>query len=342
MTLGNQLVACAEPLLARYDVAMCDLDGVVYIGGQALPEVADRLLAARAQGVRVAFVTNNASRTPAQVAQHLRDLGIAADATDIVTSAQAAARLVAHRVAPGARVLVVGGEGLRCALLEHGLEPVWSAEHHPAAVVQGFAADVGWRQLREGAVAVSRGLPWIATNTDETVPTPRGPAPGNGLLVEVIARTTGARPEVAGKPEPALFEETLLRVGGRRPLVVGDRLDTDIAGAVRCGVESLLVLTGVTDVLALAAAKPGQRPSYISGDLAGLFHPHAAPRRSGPRWCCGGWTVRLDEAEGLRLDGHGDPEDGLRALVSLCWEHDLHPQQIEAAWRGVGSTALLP
>ncbi|MGH3356265.1 MAG: HAD hydrolase-like protein, partial [Nocardioidaceae bacterium] len=163
----------------------------------------------------------------------------------------------------------------------------------------------------------------------------------------VIARTTGRHPQVAGKPQPPLFEETLLRVGGERPLVVGDRLDTDIEGAVRWGADSLLVMTGVTDVPTLAAAAQGRRPTYVSCDLAGLFVPHPLPsvERSAAR--CGGWTARGTQVGGAtraELAGSGPAEDALRALVSLCWAHrDAHDEPISAsavdtAWRrAVGS-----
>ena len=142
--------------------------------------------------MRTAFVTNNAARTPETVAAHLRELGVEAQPDDVVTSAQAAATLVLGRVGAGAAVLVVGGEGLRAALIERGLRPVTSADD-AVAVVQGFAPDVDWQALAEGTFAVRRGLPWIAANLDSTVPTPRGMAPGNGALVGVIAQTTGRR-----------------------------------------------------------------------------------------------------------------------------------------------------
>jgi hypothetical protein len=187
---------------------------------------------------------------------------------------------------------------------------------------------VGWRLLAEASAAVHAGLPWIASNPDLTVPTPRGPAPGNGALVQVVALATGQRPEVAGKPQPPLFEETMLRVGGNRPLVVGDRLDTDIEGAVRFGADSLLVMTGVTDVVTLASAPPHRRPTYLAADLGGLHAPHPQPEKAGEEWRCGGWTARPAAGDSRprsgsppELRGAGSPADALRALVSLCWAH---------------------
>jgi ribonucleotide monophosphatase NagD (HAD superfamily) len=224
--------------------------------------------------------------------------------------------LVLGRVGAGAAVLVVGGEGLHAALIERGLRPVASAED-AVAVVQGFAPDVDWQALAEGTFAVRRGLPWIAANMDSTVPTPRGIAPGNGALVGVIARTTGQAPvAVAGKPELALHEESVRRTGAQSPIVVGDRLDTDIEGAYNGGADSLLVLTGVTDARTLLGAPPQHRPTYVSRDLNGLLTPHPDVRQDGDAHACGGWTVSAD----LEVSGGGDPIDGLRALCTAVWE----------------------
>jgi HAD superfamily hydrolase (TIGR01450 family) len=223
--------------------------------------------------MRLAYVTNNASRTPGAVAEHLRELGLPVEAEDVVTAAQAVARLIAEQVPAGARVLVIGGDGMRQALLDHGLTIVSSADDDPAAVVQGYRPDTSWQDLAEAAYAVERGVPWFAANTDRTMPTARGIAPGNGALVGAVAAATGTWPTVAGKPEPALHRETMLRTEARRPLVVGDRLDTDIEGANRAGVASLLVLTGVTRLEQLRDAPKEQQPTYVAQDLRGLLEP---------------------------------------------------------------------
>jgi glycerol-1-phosphatase len=343
---GDALRECASSPAEVYDTAIFDLDGVVYVGGEPVADSPRHLARAVEAGMTTAFVTNNASRPPADVAARLRRIGVPCRPHDVVTSAQAAARLVARRVPAGSRVLVVGGDGLGAALSEQGLSPVFRYDDGPVAVVQGFDPDVGWRLLAEGAAAVSAGLPWVASNTDLTLPGPRGRLPGNGLLVEVVARTTGRRPEVAGKPETPLFEETLRRVGGERPLVVGDRLDTDIEGAARCDVDSLLVMSGVTDAVTLATAAPGRRPSYLAADLDGLFTPHPLPSPVGQGCACGGWTARaVPDASGTRpeLAGRGSPADALRALASLCWaRHDTDapwsPETIDAAWRAAESS----
>jgi HAD superfamily hydrolase (TIGR01450 family) len=269
--------------------------------------------------MRLAFVTNNASRTPAAVAEHLTALGVPAETDEVVTSAQAAARVVAARVPAGSAVLVVGGAGLDDALQALGLRPVRTLHEQPAAVVQGFSPDVDWGLLAEGAYAVQQGLPWIASNVDPTLPTPRGLAPGNGALVAAIKLATGREPVVAGKPELPLHEEAVRRSGAARPLVVGDRLDTDIEGAVRAGTDSLLVMSGVTTPVELVGAPPEQRPTYLAADLRGLLEPHPAVVTDPGGWRCGGWSARVDDGE-LVLRGQGSSYDGLRAACAAAWD----------------------
>jgi glycerol-1-phosphatase len=309
----------AEPLTACYDVALLDLDGVVYLSGSAIPGAAEALGKAVAAGMRLAFVTNNASRTPSAVAALLTGLGVPASPGDVVTSAQAAARLLAERLPAGAPVLVVGGMGLRVAVRERGLRPVTLASERPAAVVQGYAPDVGYPQLAEAALAISHGAFYVATNADRTLPTPRGRQPGNGSLIQVLVTATGQQPVVAGKPEPPLHAEAVARSGARRPLVVGDRLDTDIESAVRSGADSLLVLTGVTHPVDLVCAPPGQRPAYLAEGLAGLLVPHPGVTVTGGAFGCGGWQVRRHGDGRFAVSGHGEPLDGLRALCAAAW-----------------------
>lgn len=316
----------AEPLVERYDAGLLDLDGVVYIGPNPVPHAALSLAEARQRGMRLAFVTNNAARSPQAVADHLSDLGVPADATEVATSAQAAARLVAGLVAPGSAVLVVGGDALEDALRERGLKPVRSADDGPSAVVQGYHPDVNWRQLAEGTFAVRAGLPWVASNTDLTIPTPRGVGPGNGTLVSVIRLATGAEPLVAGKPELALHRESIDRVESQRPLIIGDRLDTDIEGAVRAGTDSLLVLTGVTGPAELLAAPPARRPTYLAADLRGLLVSYADVVLDGGAAALGGWTARV-QAGRLRLTGSGDRIDALRVACVAAW---AYPGDVDA------------
>ncbi|MDQ0990101.1 HAD hydrolase-like protein [Streptomyces sp. V3I7] len=308
-----------QPLSEVYDTALLDLDGVVYAGGDAIDHAVDSLAAARAGGMHLAYVTNNALRTPDTVAGHLTELGIPTEAGDVITSAQAVARLISEQVPAGARVLVIGGEGLRVALRERGLEPVESADDDPAAVVQGYGGpDLAWGRFAEASFAIQRGVPWFASNNDLTIPSGRGIAPGNGAAVQVVRIATGAEPQVAGKPLPPMHRETILRTGAERPLVIGDRLDTDIEGAFNGGVDSLLVLTGVTDGAQLLAAPPQHRPTYVDADLRGLLTGQPEITRTDDGFRCGGWTAAAGAGE-LELSGDGEALDGLRALCAAAW-----------------------
>ncbi|MGW3955901.1 HAD hydrolase-like protein [Streptomyces sp. NPDC004752] len=309
----------ARPLSEAYDTALLDLDGVVYAGGNAIAHAVGSLAAARTGGMHLAYVTNNALRTPDTVAAHLTELGIPTGVEDIITSAQAVARLIAEQVPQGARVLVIGGEGLRTALRERGLQPVESADDDPAAVVQGYGGpDLTWARLAEASLAVARGVPWFASNTDLTIPSGRGIVPGNGAAVEVVRIATGAEPQVAGKPLPPMHRETILRTGAVRPLVVGDRLDTDIEGAFNGGVDSLLVLTGVTDAAQLLAAPPRHRPTYVDADLRGLLRGQPKAAQDGEGFRYAGWTATATDGR-LELTGDGEALDGLRALCAAAW-----------------------
>ena len=214
MTKGPR--GSAEPLDTIYDVALLDLDGVVYLGGTAIPGAAEALRKADAAGMRLAYVTNNAFRTPAAIAALLTSFGVPAAQEDVVTSAQAAARLLAERLPAGAPVLVIGGSGLRMALRERGLRPVSTAADQPQAVVQGYSPDVSYSMLAEGGLAVAAGALFVASNGDLTLPSRRGRQPGNGSLLQVIATATGVRPLVAGKPEPPLHHESVLRTGAKQ------------------------------------------------------------------------------------------------------------------------------
>ena len=336
MTERTTLLASHEPLAGRYDVALLDLDGVVYVGPSAVEGARDHLLEARSLGMRLAYVTNNASRTPQTVAAHLRDLGMPADDGDVVTSAQAAARVVAELVPAGSRILVVGGTGLVEALREREMVPVDSADDDPAAVAQGFSPDLGWALLAEGAYALERGVPWIASNTDLTIPTPRGRAPGNGTLVDVLRTATGRTPVVAGKPETPMHAESVARTGAQRPVVVGDRLDTDIEGANRADVDSLLVFSGVTDEADVVLAANELRPTYIADDLGGLHHPHPETERTPDGWRCGTSTATVSDGA-LQVTIDGPPAhrlDVVRAACAAAWTYGarrLDPSAVRRA-----------
>lgn len=272
-------------LLDDYDVLLLDLDGVVYRGVGAVRHAVESLSGAVDAGVRLGFVTNNASRPPRVVAQHLQGLGIACADEQVVTSAQVGADLIAETVPAASRILAVGGPGVALALAERGFVPVRvSVEREQgrsdieiarsvAGVLQGFGPDVTWRDLAVASYAVSAGADWVATNTDRTIPRADGVAPGNGTLVAAVSEATGITPPAAGKPSAGMMRIAAERLNARRPLAIGDRLDTDIRGATAAGIDSLLVLTGVTSPDILVAAPPGDRPTYVSADLRGLHRP---------------------------------------------------------------------
>lgn len=263
-------------LVDEFDHLLFDLDGVVYRGRAAVPGAVEALTAARAAGLRLSFVTNNAGRPPAVVAEHLAELGIQAAPTEVVTAAQAAARLVAQRHPRGAPVFLAGGEGVHAALEEVGLTPVTQIADDPVAVVTGFGSDLPWQRIVDAGILIRSGVPWTATNGDLTFPTGAGLGPGHGAVVELLERFSGKRAEIAGKPRPALLHEAVRRQGGERPLMVGDRLDTDIAGANAAGFSSLLVLTGVSVVADLAEVEQGLLPTYVGVDL-GALHAQGIP-----------------------------------------------------------------
>ena len=316
MTLGTT----TQALSTQYDLAMLDLDGVVYLGADPIDGAAPALTTARERGLRLAYITNNASRTAHQVAEKLREMGMPeVSDEDVVTSAQAVAHLMADDLPAGSAVLVVGGEGLRAPLEERGLRCVSSLDDSPVAVVQGFHADIGWHELSEASYAIQSGLPWYASNTDLTVPTARGIAPGNGSLVQAVRNATGAEPIVAGKPQRALFDETIARVGGTHPLMVGDRLDTDIDGAINAGIDSLVVLTGVSSLQEIADAGREHRPTFVSKDLRGLDEMHHDITIDDDRARCGDALVELVDGTVTVKEGDPSATSTLRAVVALAW-----------------------
>lgn len=308
------------PLREVHDLAVLDLDGVVYVGDRAVPRAPEALLEFGRHGGRWAFITNSASRPPLQTAQKLNRLGIPAQESDVVTSAQAAARLLAAQLPTRSKVFVIGGDGLTQALRQFELVPTTTSADDIRAVVQGYGPEMPWKQVLDGVLLVGSGLPWVATNTDLTIPLAGGIGPGNGALVKLVSDFTGRTPQVAGKPQRPLFEETQLRMVAENPLMVGDRLDTDIEGARQVGWSSLLVLTGVTDLDALIQAGAEQRPDYIAASLDALNRPHPAPSQEGAKWCLNGWAGDVVN-DSLRIQGQGSVDDWWRVVAATAWEH---------------------
>jgi HAD superfamily hydrolase (TIGR01450 family) len=231
-------------------------------------------------GLRIGFVTNNASRPPRTVADQLNSLGLSVEDSQVFGSAAAAAMLVADDVASRSaeyagrvpRVLAIGSEALRTELRAVGVDVVVAGQ--PADyVVQGFDPELGWKDLAAAAFAIQSGATWVATNTDSTIPRAEGIAPGNGSLVAAVRAAVDVDPLVAGKPQPSLMRLAARELGLRAPLVLGDRLDTDVAGGVAAGYDTALVLTGVDSAVDAAKASSHERPGFLLTTLADLFEP---------------------------------------------------------------------
>ena len=322
----KQNVSASTPL-SGVDALFADLDGVIYAGPGAIPHAVESLNAVAAD-TRVGYITNNASRTDESVAAHLRELGLACTASDIVTSPQAAMGILGSLAPAGSTILVIGGEGLISEVIKAGFGVTESALDNPAAVIQGFSPDIGWTHLAEASFALNarteahpEGIPWIATNMDWTIPVERGTAPGNGTLVSAVHLAAGRMPVVAGKPEPAIFEEARTRFAVTNALYVGDRLDTDILGANSAKMRSALVLTGIDGPKQVLAAPEGQRPDLILADLRDLLEPYpeTAVSKKGAV-TVGSATVHVAANDvDIVIDHAGTGLDLLRATCQLIW-----------------------
>lgn len=310
-------------LIDAYDCAMFDLDGVLYLGPAAVPGAAEAVTQLRRDGVRLGYVTNNAARTPATVAAHLRDLGIPAEVDDVVTSSQAGARMLATELPPGAKVLIVGTQALADEVALVGLTPVWSSADQPTAVIQGYDPGMTWPRLDDACYAIQAGARWYATNTDANRPTDRGRVPGAGAQIGVVATSVQGTPRVAGKPCRPLMDETIVRLDATRPIFVGDRIDTDIVGAFNVGMDSLFVFTGTHGKRDLLEATPQGRPTHIGYGLEALLQPArqldqvtpAAASCRGQRAVRQGRTLSLETSPATR----DEQLDALWALLHLAW-----------------------
>ena len=324
----SPLRGCETALAEEFDCALLDLDGTAWSGDERIEHAAASVIEARTMGMTSAFVTNNAMRTPQQVADKLNGMDFEATPEMVMTSAMDIAAIMAEELEEGAKVFVLGGAGLRLALEEQGFVLVDSADDEPAAVVQGLDKEVNWALLSEGAFAIERGAAFYASNLDATLPVERGQALGNGSLVRAIQHATRKRPTAGGKPEPGIYRRASELVGAKNPMAVGDRLETDIMGAVAAGVPAMHVLTGVHQARAVLRAPRGQRPAYLAIDMRGLLEAHPAPKhhRDGT-WTCGLSQVAkvtrvgvltLDEVE--LTDDVTISIDSYRALAAAAWE----------------------
>jgi len=323
-------------LIDSFDSLLLDLDGVVYRGKKAIAGAVESITKAQRLGKSVGYITNNASRTPSQIAMQLREFGISVEDHQIIGSARAAAKLLAGKIPSGSKVLVVGGEGLRTEVEALGFSLVASSEELPSAVIQGFSPEVGWKDLAEAAFAIQNGAIWIATNQDWTLPLEKGIAPGNGTLVGAVHTAVGILPEFAGKPFRPIFDSALSELGFQKPLVIGDRLDTDIKGAVAAGLESAAVLTGIAGNKELLGAKSDERPNYILTDLSELFSDYPKPKRTKSSVSFGQSEVEIIGDRLMISAGNPSAVDTIRAATDLVWSsgRPIYGLQVDAKLLG--------
>ncbi|AKV58444.1 HAD-IIA family hydrolase [Corynebacterium riegelii] len=306
-----------------YDALLLDLDGTVWEGGDAIEHAVEAINAA---GVPAVYITNNASRSAAEVAQMLRAIGLQAQDNDVLTSAQAALGLAEEHLSPGDPVLVLGAPSFRDLVANAGYRVVDSADENPKVVLHGHNPETGWHQLSEAALSIARGAVYLASNLDTTLPMQRGLMVGNGSMVAAVTSATGVTPRAAGKPEPAMFLQAAGALGAKRPLAVGDRMDTDIAGAVAAGIPALHVLTGVSGPLALIEAPKELRPTFIAEDMRALAQDAEQLKPSAQ----GGFGARVDGRDIILSHGNEGATSiqALRTVLEVAWMMDTPPELV--------------
>jgi HAD superfamily hydrolase (TIGR01450 family) len=317
-------VVVAKKIWNEHDLLLADLDGVVYEGKVAIKNAVETINTIAQQNIPVGYVTNNSSRKPETIVEQLLGFGLHAKPENIISSGQTAVELLQTKISSGAKVLVVGGDGLRARVSAGGFEIISSSDDKPEAVIQGFAPDVSWNDLAEAAYSIQNGAIWVATNNDWTLPQEKGLAPGNGTLVGAVHTAVGQLPIVAGKPEPAIFQTALNLFKPESAVFVGDRLDTDILGANRAGIKSALVLSGVSTRKDVLAAKPEERPFYIIGNLDELLVDYQEPKQTKRGFTCGKASVELLGDKVLVTDGDPQSIEALRAACNVIWNSGKH------------------
>ena len=308
-----------EVLVSSFDSVLLDLDGVVYQGELAVTKAVESVNKLQGLDIKVGYITNNSSRRAETIAEQLTSFGIATTPNQIVGSARAGAKLLAEKIPAGQSVLVVGGDGLRHEVSESGFRVVDKASDSPAAVIQGFSKDVSWRELAEASFAIQNGAIWVATNQDWTIPVEQGIAPGNGTLVGAVHTAVGILPDFAGKPFRPIFDQALAQLQIQSPIMVGDRLDTDIRGARKAGMKSAVVLTGIATRKELLAAKPEDRPDYILEDLSGLLVDYVEPKSTKHGVKVGQANIELLADKLVVISGDPRSLDALKAACHLIW-----------------------
>ena len=323
----------AAKVFDQFETLLLDLDGVIYAGNDAIVDAVESIATLRESGIRVGYITNNSSRKPETIADQLRGFGLVLTPEDVISSAQAGVELLATMIPAGSKVLVVGGEGLRVEVTAAGFELATLSDDKPAAVIQGFAPEVGWKDLAEASYAIQGGAKWVATNQDWTIPREKGLAPGNGTLVSAVHTAVGQLPIVAGKPERAIFETAMRKFETKGAIYVGDRLDTDVLGANKAGLGSALVMTGVTTRKELLAARADSRPAFILETLKDLRSPYLSPSKTKRGYKLGNAEVELLGEK--VVVSFGDPKslDALKAACLTIWNcgTPIHLLDVESA-----------
>ncbi|USK74719.1 TIGR01457 family HAD-type hydrolase [Peribacillus frigoritolerans] len=249
--------------MKSYKGYLIDLDGTMYRGTEQIAEAAGFINDLRKRDIPYLFVTNNSSRTPAQVADKLRGIGISTEDDQVFTTSMATANYIAEQK-KGASVYVVGEEGIIEALKEKGMKLV---EEHPDYLVMGIDRGVNYEKLSKACLAVRNGAVFISTNGDIAIPTEQGLLPGNGSLTSVVSVSTQVQPIFIGKPESVIVEQALrvLGVPKEETIMVGDNYDTDILAGINAGIDTLLVHTGVTTKERLKQYK--EQPTHVVDTL---------------------------------------------------------------------------
>lgn len=249
-----------------------DMDGVIWKSDAPIGDLPAIFKRIRERGLKFVFATNNGTKTPEEYQRKLADLGVEIEAAQVVTSAMGIAFLLAQKHPRGTKIFIIGEEGIRSALEERGFEILGVDRASEAeAVVMGIDRGINFQKIAEATLLVRAGRPFYTTNTDRTFPTPRGEIPGSGAWLSIITTATGIQPTVAGKPFPYLMELSLERLGTRKEetLVVGDRLETDIAAGQSVGCPTALVLSGVSTKQEAEAWNPA--PDMIAESLNELI-----------------------------------------------------------------------
>lgn len=256
---------------SRIKALILDMDGVIWRGDTPIGDLPATFERIRERGLKFVFATNNSTKSSEQYVNRLKDFGVNIEPWQVVTSSQGAAHMMSQQFPWGTKVFAIGEDGVRIALEEKGFIVVALENASEAqAVVMGMDRSINFQKASEAALLIRNGIPFYATNPDKTFPTPRGEIPGAGAWISVITTATEVEPIYAGKPFPFMVELSLERLGttNEQTLVVGDRLETDIAAGQAVGCPTALVLSGVSTREQARAWKPEM--DFIADDLASL------------------------------------------------------------------------